>query len=30
MGEQVGEFLGRGADYMGGFCVKVLHAYVDG
>lgn len=27
---KVGEFMGRGADYMGGFCVKVLHAYVDG
>ncbi|CAM9801839.1 unnamed protein product, partial [Ectocarpus fasciculatus] len=27
---EVGEFMGRGADYMGGFCVKVLHAYVDG
>ncbi|CAM9916430.1 unnamed protein product, partial [Hapterophycus canaliculatus] len=22
--------MGRGADYMSGFCVKVLHAYVDG
>lgn len=27
---QVGEFLGKGTEYMGGFCVKVLHAYVDG
>ncbi|CAM9531993.1 unnamed protein product, partial [Sphacelaria rigidula] len=26
----VGEFMGRGIEYMEGFCVKVLHAYVDG
>ncbi|CAN0272192.1 unnamed protein product [Discosporangium mesarthrocarpum] len=25
----VGEFLGKEKEYMGGFCVKVLHAYVD-